>query len=180
MTSGTRLPLAAILLLVLCPVRAAAETLKITSNPSGATVEMDGVLAGTTPFAAAHVGATDSPSSPTRADGSAAMTAASNNGKTQQDSNTSLPIAQTAGASSEPFASQPPHGFGTVAITSEPDDAEIYVDDKFVGNAPAKLKLAAGNHIVVMKAPGFAEWKRALEILKDSQVTLQPVLDRAP
>jgi hypothetical protein len=31
-----------------------------------------------------------------------------------------------------------------------------------------------------MKAPGFAEWKRALEILKDSQVTLKPVLDRAP
>jgi S1-C subfamily serine protease len=129
---------------------------------------------------AAHVGATDSPSSPTRVDGSAAMTAASNDGKTQQDSNTSLPIAQTAGAPSEPFASQPPHGFGTVAITAEPDDAEIYVDDKFVGNAPAKLKLAAGNHIIVMKAPGFAEWKRALEILKDSQVTLKPVLDRAP
>jgi hypothetical protein len=54
------------------------------------------------------------------------------------------------------------------------------VDDKFVGNAPSKLKLAAGNHIVVMKAAGFAEWKRALEILKDSQVTLKPVLDRAP
>jgi hypothetical protein len=67
-----------------------------------------------------------------------------------------------------------------VAITSEPDDAGIYVDEKFVGNAPAKLKLAAGSHIVVIKAAGFSEWKRALEILKDSQVTLKPVLDRAP
>jgi hypothetical protein len=54
------------------------------------------------------------------------------------------------------------------------------VDEKFVGNAPAKLKLAAGSHIVVIKAAGFSEWKRALEILKDSQVTLKPVLDRAP
>jgi hypothetical protein len=50
MASGTRLRLAAILLLILCPVRAAAETLKITSSPSGATVEIDGVLVGTTPF----------------------------------------------------------------------------------------------------------------------------------
>jgi hypothetical protein len=54
------------------------------------------------------------------------------------------------------------------------------VDEKFIGNAPAKLKLAAGSHIVVMKAAGFAEWKRTLEILKDSQVTLKPVLDRTP
>jgi S1-C subfamily serine protease len=129
---------------------------------------------------AAHVVSTDSPASSTRVDGSAAITAASNDGKMQQDLNTSLPVTQTAGGPSEPFASQLPHAFGTVAITSEPDDAEIYVDDKFVGNAPAKLKLAAGSHIVVIKAAGFAEWKRTLEILKDSQVTLKPVLDRTP
>jgi hypothetical protein len=43
-----------------------------------------------------------------------------------------------------------------------------------------KLKLAAGSHIMVLKASGFAEWKRTLEILKDSQVTLKPVLDHAP
>jgi hypothetical protein len=67
-----------------------------------------------------------------------------------------------------------------VAIIFHPEDAEIYVDDKFVGHAPAKLKLAAGSHIVVLKAAGFAEWKRTLEILKDSQVTLKPVLDQVP
>jgi len=80
----------------------------------------------------------------------------------------------------EPAAIQVRQGFGTITITSDPDDAEVYVDEKFIGNAPAKLKLAAGSHIVVMKAAGFAEWKRTLEILKDSQVTLKPVLDRTP
>lgn len=128
---------------------------------------------------AAHVAAPDNASS-TRVDGSAAMAAIASEGKTQPDSSTSLSDAQTASASPVPFASQPARGFGTVAITSEPDDVEIYVDEKFVGNAPAKLKLAAGSHIVVMKAAGFSEWKRTLEILKDSQVTLKPVLDRAP
>jgi PEGA domain-containing protein len=54
------------------------------------------------------------------------------------------------------------------------------VDEKFVGNAPAKLKLAARSHVVVIKAARFAEWKRTLEMLKDSQVTLKALLDRAP
>jgi hypothetical protein len=106
------------------------------------------------------------------------MTSASADGRTQLESSTSLSGVQTVGAPSEPLASQPPHGFGTVAITSDPEDAEIYVDEKFVGNAPAKLKLAAGSHNMVIKAAGFAEWRRTVEILKDSQVTLKPVLDR--
>ena len=118
--------------------------------------------------------------SPTRGEISNPIASASSDGKTQLDSSASLSGTQATGTPSEPFASQPPHGFGTVAITSDPEDAEIYVDDKFVGNAPAKLKLAAGSHMVVLKAAGFAEWKRTLEILKDSQVTLKPVLDRLP
>jgi len=118
--------------------------------------------------------------SATRGDGSDLTKPDSRDGKTQLDSSTPLSGSQTPGAPSEPFASQPTHGFGTVAITSDPEDAEIYVDDKFVGNAPAKLKLAAGSHIMVLKAAGFAEWTRTLEILKDSQVTLKPVLEQTP
>jgi|HubBroStandDraft_6_1064221.scaffolds.fasta_scaffold06976_3 hypothetical protein len=118
--------------------------------------------------------------SSTRGDGSDVTTPASASAETQPLSSTPSSGTQTVGAPAEPFNSQPPHGFGTVAITSDPDDAEIYVDEKFVGNAPAKLKLAAGSHNMVLKAAGFAEWKRTLEILKDSQVTLKPVLERAP
>ncbi len=44
-----------------------------------------------------------------------------------------------------------------LAIRSDPRDAEICVDERFLGNAPAKLKLAAGSHEVVIKAAGFAE-----------------------
>jgi serine protease Do len=72
-----------------------------------------------------------------------------------------------------------PRGFGTVLITCDTDDAEVYVDDKFIGNAPAKLKLAAGTHVIVVKAAGFSDWKRTFETLKDSQVTLRPVLQRS-
>lgn len=111
--------------------------------------------------------------------GSDGITAVSSDGRAQADSSVSMTGAQAAGTPSEPFAAQPTHGFGTVTITSDPEDAEIYVDDKFVGNAPAKLKLAAGSHSMVLRAVGFGEWKRNLEILKDSQVALKPVLEPA-
>jgi hypothetical protein len=49
MTSGTSLCLSAFLFLLVCPPRLAADALKIISSPAGATVEIDGVSAGTTP-----------------------------------------------------------------------------------------------------------------------------------
>lgn len=89
------------------------------------------------------------------------------------------PAAQNADANTDDDTTETPPAFGTVAITSDPDGAEIYLDDKFVGNAPAKLKLTAGTHTMILKAAGFADWKRTLEVLKDSHVSLKPVLERA-
>jgi hypothetical protein len=43
-----------------------------------------------------------------------------------------------------------------------------------------QVNLAAGSHVMVIRSAGLAEWKRTLEILKDSQVTLEPVFKRAP
>jgi S1-C subfamily serine protease len=97
--------------------------------------------------------------------------------ETQTDSEEASAAGQTADASSEMEANRTPEGFGSVTITSVPDGAEIYVDDKFVGNAPAKLRLPAGNHVMLLKAAGFGDWKRTMEILKDSHVTLKPILE---
>ena len=50
-----------------------------------------------------------------------------------------------------------------LAIRSRLEDAEISADEKFVGHAPAKLNLAAGSFVVVIKAAEFpngsAHWK---------------------
>jgi S1-C subfamily serine protease len=53
------------------------------------------------------------------------------------------------GESSEALKTSSP----TVAVSSEPDGAQIFVDDKFLGNAPATLKLAAGPHSILLKLP---------------------------
>jgi S1-C subfamily serine protease len=79
-----------------------------------------------------------------------------------------------------PVAGAAPDGVGTVVITSEPDGAEIFVDDKFYGNTPASLKLTAGSHVIVLKFPRQADWRRTLEVLKSSKTTLKATMDPAP
>lgn len=70
-------------------------------------------------------------------------------------------------------------GVGTIVISSVPDGAEIFVDEKFHGNAPATLRLPTGSHAIVLKFPGRADWKRTLEVLKSSKVTLRATLSPA-
>jgi serine protease Do len=86
--------------------------------------------------------------------------------------------------SSDDLSSTPapaaPEGLGTITVTSEPDSAEIFVDDKFFGNAPATLKLPAGSHAIVLKFPGHADWRRTLEVLKSSKSSLKAALEPAP
>jgi S1-C subfamily serine protease len=82
-----------------------------------------------------------------------------------------------AAESSNVSSPEAPNGVGTVIISSEPDGAEIFVDEKFHGNTPATLKIPAGSHVFVLKFPGRANWRRTLEVLKSSKVTLRAALD---
>lgn len=68
-------------------------------------------------------------------------------------------------------------GTGSVRISSEPDAAEIFVDGKFVGSTPSTLRLPAGPHEIEVKVAGRRAWRRTLEVLKDSEVTLKAVLE---
>lgn len=64
-------------------------------------------------------------------------------------------------------------GFCTVELT-EPDGARIYVDDAFVGKAPATLKLPAGRHTIVIKVPGRTDSIQSVYLFKGSHVNLNP------
>jgi serine protease Do len=92
-----------------------------------------------------------------------------------------LTVLQRFYPSAAPAApSSAPEGFGAITLSSDPDNAEIFLDEKFLGNTPATLKLAAGPHILLLKSPNHADWQRSLIILKDSSVTLKAVLSRQP
>ncbi|HET9994230.1 MAG TPA: trypsin-like peptidase domain-containing protein [Candidatus Acidoferrum sp.] len=93
-----------------------------------------------------------------------------------------LPVASQSSTPVDPTQVSPPpapEGVGTVTISSDPDGAEIFVDDKFHGNTPATLKIPAGSHAVVLKFPGHADWRRTLEVLKSSKTSLKAALEPA-
>jgi S1-C subfamily serine protease len=90
--------------------------------------------------------------------------------------------AEEESAETESQETPPPAvsvGVGTVIITSEPDGAEVFVDEKFHGNTPATLRLAPGSHTILLKFPGHADWRRTLEITKSGKESLKATLDRA-
>ena len=102
-----------------------------------------------------------------------------NHGATQ---GTRPPTAAENAESSEALKTSSPavaEAVGTVSVSSEPDGAEIFVDDKFLGNAPATLKLPAGSHVVVLKFHGRADWRRTLEVLKSGKISLKAALEPA-
>ena len=61
-------------------------------------------------------------------------------------------------------------------MNSDPQGADIYVDDKFVGNTPSTLELTQGNHAMRVEASGYEPWVRELEVAAGNEVTLQPKL----
>ena len=89
-------------------------------------------------------------------------------------------VDSSGNSSSNASLSAPLDAVGTVFISSDPDGAEIFVDKKFHGNTPAMLKLTIGSHVIVLKFPGHADWRRTLEVLKSSKTSLKGTLDPAP
>ena len=70
---------------------------------------------------------------------------------------------------------QPP---AKVAVTSEPDGADIYVDASFIGSTPALLELPAGTYKVSVRLSGYKDWERELRVLGGSEITLRARLEK--
>src|SRR6516165_2950346 len=51
-----------------------------------------------------------------------------------------------------------------VEIRSTPDGADITIDDKFMGDAPASIKLPAGDHKIKIEKSGFKPWEKTLTV----------------
>jgi TPR repeat protein len=86
--------------------------------------------------------------------------------------------AQPAKADSGAAASSPDSRSGIVIVTAGDDACEIFVNGGFVGNAPAKVILPEGSHIVEVKKPGFKDYRKQLKISAGSELTLRAVLEK--
>jgi len=221
--------LALLALALLSPLQSIAETLKVTSSPAGANVEIDGVLMGKTPYKVNYPGGYfHKPHTVFAArlghplvvriykEGYAAQETTITDGpfewvdlkghnrgrywlvKADEVQATLKPVSKESGGKAGPLPaakqnsvekapgarafSSAPSGSesGVLTLSCDTDGAEIYIDGKFVGDTPSTISLVNGTHQIAIKAKGKKDWKREIEVMKGSQVTLHPVLDPSP
>lgn len=65
---------------------------------------------------------------------------------------------------------------GSVNVLAEDPKAEVLVDGNFVGNAPARLKLAPGLHVIEVKSSGKKTFHRELTVSAGADLTLRAEL----
>ena len=75
-------------------------------------------------------------------------------------------------------AALPASNSGVVNVKAEDDSYEIFVDGAFVGNTPAKVKLAEGSHVVEVKKTGFKDYRKQIRISAGSELALRAVLEK--
>jgi hypothetical protein len=66
-----------------------------------------------------------------------------------------------------------------IALVSTPVGADVNVDDAFVGNAPASLKLKPGKHTIKVTMAGYKDWSREMTVLAGSQVNLTATMEKS-
>lgn len=59
-------------------------------------------------------------------------------------------------------------------------EAEITVDDKFLGTTPSTVQLTPGEHKIVVLKAGFRSWERTMTINPNGNVNLDVTLEKIP
>ncbi|HVF29169.1 MAG TPA: SPFH domain-containing protein, partial [Pyrinomonadaceae bacterium] len=70
---------------------------------------------------------------------------------------------QQSGGSTSP-ATPAAESRAEINVTSEPDGAEIYVDDFYESSTPSKLSLNPGEHTLKVTRPGHKTWERRVRV----------------
>jgi TPR repeat protein len=88
---------------------------------------------------------------------------------------------EQAGKPAAPNAAPASHDQARTGLVNvKADDAaqEIFVDSAFVGNTPAKLKLAEGPHVIEVKKAGFKDYWKQIQVGDGAELTLNVVLEK--
>jgi hypothetical protein len=89
------------------------------------------------------------------------------------------PAKFTTSADALPPTSMP-SDLTTVTINSSPVGADILIDNKFVGNTPSTLQVAAGEHTISIEKTGFKTWQRTMAIAPHGSANIDATLDKNP
>jgi hypothetical protein len=65
-----------------------------------------------------------------------------------------------------------------VTVKADDETCEVLADGAFVGNPPARLKLAEGTHIIEVKKPGYRDYRREIKVGAGADLTLRATLEK--
>jgi len=65
-----------------------------------------------------------------------------------------------------------------INFSSTPPGAEIMLDGSYVGNTSSSITAAPGRHVIEISMPGFAAWKRELQVTAGSKVDVDATLQK--
>jgi PKD repeat protein len=142
-------------------VNTPVTTLSLSSNPPGASVFIDNVIKGKTPLTLTDI-----------AVGNHQITIIMDDyeeytRKILVEATSPLTIAAVLTKSLPQPTTQKPVT-GSIAITTIPSGAEVYIDDKPIGITPAIFPdLLPGNHRVTLTAKGYEDWSYIVSVGSD-------------
>jgi hypothetical protein len=87
------------------------------------------------------------------------------------------PLPHTATRAAAERAAAVDSSMAELSVRSSPNNAEVYVDGRFVGSAPAVLRLPAGEHLITFRLQGWQRYERHLLLTPGGRATLNAVLD---
>jgi hypothetical protein len=89
-------------------------------------------------------------------------------------------VVENAPAPPPPSPSAPAQT-AEVSITSSVENADVYVDGNFVGNAPLpNYRLPAGTHKIEVRAQGYGIWRRELTVAADATSRVVAQMQKLP
>jgi len=85
------------------------------------------------------------------------------------------PLSPPAPGAANPQVSEEP---AMVDFDSNPPGADILIDGAMVGNAPVKLPVAAGRHLIQLRIGGYNTWTRQMRVEPGSYPSIRATLDK--
>jgi PEGA domain-containing protein len=177
---------------------ATATEIAVTSDPAGADIELDGTFVGNTPSsigvsAGDHTIAINKHGfklwqrkikvSGGQISVAAELEATGEPDTVKQATDTAAPLASSTSPPAPPpshdTTAPPSQTLVTINITSEPDGAEINIDNADVGKAPMNLELAPGRHAFRMFMDGYENWVQWITIQAGPDVHVTATLEKS-
>jgi len=147
-----------------------ATTLSVASDPAGAAVFIDNVIKGRTPLTLTDTAIGNHRITITM-DGYEEYTR-----NIFMEVATPLTIAAVLTRSVPQPTTQPPPN-GSIAITSIPSGAEVYIDGRHRGIAPAIFpEVLPGNHQVTLSSRGYDDWSHSVSVGSGHMAAINAVL----